>query len=140
VRPQEDDLRFALGDLEASVLRTLWEKGKPLTVRDLQAKLSRTRPLAVTTVATILDRLYQKRIVSRKLVKDGGPHYLYSARVTEDEFKHAVVDNVMNGLLRSFNDMTVTYLAEIMSERGNKSKDLHKLSKYLNRLRQKGDK
>jgi predicted transcriptional regulator len=140
VRPQEHDLRFALGDLEALVLRNLWETDQAFSVRELQDKLSRTRSLAVTTVATILDRLHHKGIVSRKLVKDGGPHYLYSARVTEGQFKHEVVDNVMSGLLRSFNDVTMAYLSEIMTDHGNKNKDLRKLSKYLNRLRQKGNK
>jgi predicted transcriptional regulator len=140
VRPHESNLRFALGDLEALVLRTLWETGEPLSVREFRTRLSRTRPLAVTTVATILDRLYQKGIVARTLVREGGPHYLYTAKVTEDQFKHAVVNGVMNGLLRTFNDVTVAYLAEIMMPERSKNKDLRTLSKYLERLRRKGSK
>ena len=40
--------------------------------------------MAVTTVATILDRLQQKGVVSRELVREGGPHYLYSAKLIGD--------------------------------------------------------
>lgn len=109
--------------------------GKPLSVKEFQRRISRLRPVAVTTVATILDRLYRKGIVSRHLVREGGPHYLYSARMTEEEFRHAVVDNVMGTLLYSFNDVTVAYLAKKMSMSGET--DWRVVSKYLNRLRER---
>lgn len=138
VRPDHSDLRFALGDLEAVVLRQLWESKKPLSVREFQSKIARTRPVAVTTVATILDRLYGKGLVSRQLSKEGGTHYLYRSKVTEAEFKQAVVKNVMERLLESFNDVTIGYLAERMGP--SEGNDSHVVSKYLNRLRKKGKK
>ncbi len=133
LRPRQRDLRFALGDLEALALRQLWDTAKPLSVREFHARIAKTRPVAVTTVATILDRLYRKGVVSRDLVKDGGPHYLYSAKLTEAEFKHTVVDNVMGTLLQSFNDVTVAYLADKMA--GSKPTDRRIIGKYLKRLR-----
>jgi predicted transcriptional regulator len=133
LRPRQRDLQFALGDLEALALRQLWDAAKPLSVREFQARISRTRPVAVTTVATILDRLHRKGVVSRELIKDGGPHYLYSARLTEAQFKQAVVDNVMGTLLRSFNDVTVAYLAERMA--ASKPDDRRIVAKYLKKLR-----
>jgi predicted transcriptional regulator len=133
LRPRQRDLQFALGDLEALTLRQLWDSAKPLSVREFQVLISKTRPVAVTTVATILDRLHHKGVVSRELVKKGGPHYLYSAKVTEAEFKEAVVDNVMGTLLRSFNDVTVSYLADKMA--GPKPDDRRILGKYLKKLR-----
>lgn len=135
VRPNHPNLRFALGDLEAVVLRQLWESHKPLSVKESQSRTARVRPVAVTTVATILDRLYKKGLVSRQLAREGGPHYLYKAKVTEEEFKQAVVRNVMDGLLQGFNDVTVAYLAERMG--ASDGSDLHFVSKYLNRLRRK---
>ena len=89
--------------------------------------------MAVTTVATILDRMHGKGLVSRQLVKEGGPHYLYSAKLTEAEFKHAVVDNVMGTLLHGFNEVTVAYLAERMG--GSKASDRRTVTRYLERLR-----
>ena len=135
VRPNQPNLRFALGDLEAVVLRQLWESNRPLSVRESQSRTSRTRPVAVTTVATILDRLYRKGLVLRQLAREGSPHYLYRAKITEEEFKQAVVKNVMEGLLQGFNDVTVAYLAEKMG--ASEGNDLHVVSKYLNRLRKK---
>lgn len=135
VRPNSPDLRFALGDLEAIVLRHLWASKKPLSVREFQSKIVKTRPVAVTTVATILDRLYRKGLVARQLAKEGGPHYLYRSKLTEEEFKKTVVSNVMERLLESFNDVTVAYLAEKMTS--SEVNDRHTVSKYLNRLRKK---
>lgn len=137
LRPSNRDIRFALGDLEAALLRELWQTGQPLSVREFQEGISKSRPAAVTTVATILDRLYRKGIVSRRLVREGGPHYLYSARLTEDEFKNVVVHNVMGALLRSFNEVTVAYLTEKMADTPS---DRKAISKYLSRLKKEAGK
>jgi len=134
LRPTNRDIRFALGDLEAIVLRQLWETDRALSVKEFQSKISRNRPVAVTTVATILDRLHRKGIVSRQLIREGGPHYIYSARLTEDKFKHVVVQNVMSALLRGFNDVTVAYLTDKMIDR---PEDRKVITKYLNRLKYK---
>lgn len=132
LHPSNRDLRFALGDLEAIVLQRLWETDKSLSVKEFQRKVSKSRPVAVTTVATILDRLYRKGIVSRQLIREGGPHYVYSARITEDEFKHVVVHNVMGALLRGFNDVTVAYLTDRMADG---PEDRRVISKYLKKLK-----
>ncbi len=134
LHPSNRDLRFALGDLEATVLQQLWETDRSLSVREFQGRISKNHPVAVTTVATILDRLHTKGIVSRELIKEGGPRYVYSARFSEDQFKDYVVRNVMGTLLRGFNDITVAYLAEKMAD---KPQDRKVLSKYLARLKQK---
>lgn len=133
LRPRQRNLQFALGDLEALALRQLWNADEPLSVREFQTRISKTRPVAVTTVATILDRLYRKGVVSRELIRNGGPHYLYSAKLTEDQFKQAVVDDVMGTLLHSFNDVTVAYLADKMAM--SKPDDRRIVAKYLKRLR-----
>jgi predicted transcriptional regulator len=137
LHPRHHDLRFVLGDLEAIVLRQLWDTERPISVKDFQAIVAEKRPVAVTTVATTLDRLYRKGLVSRELVREGGPHYVYKARMTEGEFQYAVVDGVMQALLESFNDVTVAYLAERIGTK--RPEDLRILSKYLNRLRRKGN-
>lgn len=136
LHPYRRDLRFVLGDLESIVLRQLWETGKPISVKDFQAIVTERRPVAVTTVATTLDRLYRKGLVSRGLVREGGPHYLYKPRMTEEEFRYAVVDGVMGALLESFNDVTVAYLAQQIGT--GRPEELRVLSKYLNKLRRKG--
>lgn len=53
-----------LGDLERAVMDVLWERGEPLTVREVGRTLA-NRDLAHTTVMTVLDRLAKKGIVER---------------------------------------------------------------------------
>jgi predicted transcriptional regulator len=136
LHPSNRDIRFALGDLEAAIVEELWKSGQPLSVKDFHERVSRNRQVAVTTVATILDRLYRKGILSRKLMKEGGPHYLYSPRLSEEQFKHAIVNNVMGTLLRSFNDVTVAYLTDKMA---GTSGDRRVISKYMSKLRREAE-
>ncbi len=59
--------RSNLGDLERSVMETLWDAGDDwLTVRDVHDRLSAGRDLAYTTVMTVLDRMTRKQIVERE--------------------------------------------------------------------------
>jgi hypothetical protein len=47
-----------LGELETSVLEVLWAAKAPQSVREVHAALERRRPLAYTTILTVLDRLH----------------------------------------------------------------------------------
>jgi predicted transcriptional regulator len=68
------------GELEADVLAVLWASEVPLTPKQVQKKLD--RPLAYTTVATILVRLGEKGMVERTRTPRG---YTYRAVIEEGE-------------------------------------------------------
>ncbi|GAA4694916.1 hypothetical protein Prum_049090 [Phytohabitans rumicis] len=53
-----------LGELERAVMDVLWDRGTPLTVREV-AETLQDRELAYTTVMTVLDRLAGKGMVER---------------------------------------------------------------------------
>jgi predicted transcriptional regulator len=61
--------RKPAGDLESAVLNALWESNAKLSVRGVQSRLPQASALAYTTVMTVLDRLYDKGVVTRE--KDG---------------------------------------------------------------------
>jgi predicted transcriptional regulator len=65
-----------LGEREHEVLETLWVHGDA-TVQQVADRL--TAPLAYTTVMTILDRLFKKRLVLREKQQRA---FVYSAAVT----------------------------------------------------------
>jgi predicted transcriptional regulator len=69
-----------LGELEAAVMDVLWRASEPVKVRDVLERLD--RPLAYTTVMTVLDNLHRKQWVEREL---RGKAYLYRARMTREE-------------------------------------------------------
>ena len=58
-----------LGELEAAVMDLLWSAERPLLVRDVVNLLRPERPLAYTTVMTVLDNLHRKDWVRRS--RDG---------------------------------------------------------------------
>jgi len=67
-----------MGALEADVLACLWSSPEPLSPAAVRQALP--RPLAYTTVSTILVRLAQKGLVSRQR---HGKAFLYAAEVGE---------------------------------------------------------
>jgi predicted transcriptional regulator len=59
--------RSSLGDLERSVMETLWDAGDAwLTVRQVHDQLAESRDIAYTTVMTVLDRMERKDVVERE--------------------------------------------------------------------------
>ena len=64
-----------LAPFELDCMNALWPLGEA-TVRQVQESLMARRPRAYTTIMTILDRLAQKGIVSRRKV---GRAYMYRA-------------------------------------------------------------
>src|SRR5258705_13232869 len=48
------------GELEAVIMARLWERGRPTLVREMVEDLRDDRPLAYTTVMTVMDNLYRK--------------------------------------------------------------------------------
>ena len=71
--------------LEDLLLRELQENVNPLSLKELQVKISPTRPVMAITIAVSLDRMYRKGRVTKKMVGERRTHYVYSARSTEQQ-------------------------------------------------------
>lgn len=56
----------AFGDLEAAVMERLWSWEAPATVREVLEDLTKQRPLAYTTVLTVMDNLHRKGFLLRE--------------------------------------------------------------------------
>src|SRR5215470_2565387 len=78
----------ALGDLETRVMRAIWARGKPVTVRDVLGDLQAERPLAYTTVMTVMGNLRKKGWLRRQ---DEGRAYRYEPLVTAEEYSAALM-------------------------------------------------
>ena len=72
-----------MGELEASVMDVLWDRGGWLTPAEVHEALEPGRPLAYTTVMTILVRLWQKGRLERQ--RDGRA-YAYRPTRTREEY------------------------------------------------------
>jgi len=91
-RPREV-VRLTLGKLERTVMEEAWRRGRISASDIFRAFDERT---AYTTWMTTLDRLFKKGLLSRE--KEGRA-YLYSPRVTREQFERGVAEDVLDELL-----------------------------------------
>lgn len=80
-----------LPELELECIKVLWDLGD-LTVRGVRDRLLPRRPLAYTTVLTLLDRLARKGAVTRR--KSGRAH-LYHPVYTRAEAREAALQRLL---------------------------------------------
>lgn len=81
---------FGLGEREATIMELLWSVAEPVTVRDVLDRLE--RPLAYTTVMTVLDNLHNKGHVTREKV---GRAFQYRAAETREAAAARMVREVL---------------------------------------------
>ena len=78
------------GDLEAVIMDVMWRRGQPATVREVYGPLAEARPLAYTTVLTVMDNLHRKGFLRREMVgrawryQPTASREVYTARLMRD--------------------------------------------------------
>ncbi len=97
--------RKDFGPLESEVMDAVWRASRPVAVREVVDDLngSRSEPLAYTTVMTVMSRLADKDVLSRR---KAGRGYLYEANAP-DAAGIAVKD-----VLRAYGDVAVAQLVD----------------------------
>ena len=107
--------------MENDVLNILWKAGEGRRVREVHKVLRKKREVALTSVAVILDRLYDKKIVRRSIkVGRGGEHYIYSCCTDKHNFQASVIDKTVDKLIDNFGLVAVNYFNERFSKKNNK--------------------
>lgn len=91
-RPREV-ASLALGKLERQVLCEAW-KQREVSVRDVYLAFGES--VAYTTLMTTLDRLFKKKLLTRR--KDGRA-FLYLPAVSPEELDQGIREDVIDGLL-----------------------------------------
>ena len=102
-----------LGELEASIMRLMWGC-QIATVREiLDLLVTAGRPLAYTTVMTVMGRLVGKELLARELI---GKSHVYRAAMTEDEFLRAAATKRVQALVEEFGDLAVAQFVATVSD------------------------
>ena len=91
-RPREVAFQ-ALGKLERDVLNEIWRRDE-VSVRDVYLAFGES--VAYTTLMTTLDRLFKKKLLTRR--KDGRA-FVYLPAVSPDELEQGIREDVIDGLL-----------------------------------------
>jgi predicted transcriptional regulator len=93
-KSSDEVLGKALGALERVVMELAWSKDE-ITVRDACVELGTS--VAYTTVMTTMDRLYKKRLLTRRKV---GRAFLYAPAASRAEMEGAVAAELVDSLLQ----------------------------------------
>lgn len=92
--------------LELECLRALWDLGEA-NVRMVRERLMPKRPLAYTTVMTMLDRLARKQAVSRKKV---GRSFTYTPLISREDIRQLAVKELLDALFDGSKESLTAYL------------------------------
>lgn len=92
------------GELEERIMATIWAGSTPVTVRDIVDELAARRPVAYTTVITVVERLRAKGWLSRE--RDGRSYKYYATRS-----RHEYVADLMGAVLDESDDRSAALLS-----------------------------
>jgi BlaI family transcriptional regulator, penicillinase repressor len=93
--------------LEMLCLKALWslEEGN---VKDVREVVAQSRPLAYTTIMTVLERLVRKgRLVRRKV----GRAFVYSPQASRDTMRRAAIRELVDGFFDGSEEELVRFLS-----------------------------
>ena len=101
-------MKPSLGELEQQVMDIVW-KSKNCTARDVLTKIERDKKLAYTTIPTILQRLHDKELLSRKESSTG---HIYSPKVSKEKYTKNVAQSFLKNFINSFGDTAIASFAD----------------------------
>jgi predicted transcriptional regulator len=92
--------------LELLCLRALWNLGEG-NVKAVRQIVAESRPLAYTTIMTVLDRLVRKGMLARRKV---GRSFAYAPQATRDAARRAAVRELLDGYFDGSEDALLQFL------------------------------
>jgi predicted transcriptional regulator len=96
--------------LEMLCLKALWSLGEG-SVSEVRGVIAASKPLAYTTVMTVLDRLARKNMVSRRKV---GRAFLYVPGMSRDAMRHLALKEFLD----TYFDGSAERLSEFLGRPG----------------------
>jgi BlaI family penicillinase repressor len=116
---------------ELAILRVLWAEG-PLSVRDVQAILERSKPTGYTTALKTMQIMADKGLVDRD---DTVRPQIYRARYSEDRTQKQLLGDLIQ---RVYGGSVKALVLHAVGTQKPSAEDLEKIKKLLDRF--EGDK
>lgn len=98
---------YRLGDLQLRILKVLWNSG-PTTVAEVQDQVEGD-PLAYTTVATMLRKMEDRRLVRHH---EEGRRFIYEAAISPEDVAGGVAADLVDRLFGGSLTAAVSHLLE----------------------------
>src|SRR5579862_1910243 len=94
--------------LELCCLKALWTLQEG-TVKDVREIVARSRPLAYTTIMTVMDRLVRKEKASRHRV---GRAWVYKPQESRDAMRRVAIRELLEGFFDGSEEQLMAFLLE----------------------------
>lgn len=103
---KKSDHLLDLPPLELECMKALWSLGEA-TVEEVRADLMPRRPLAYTTILTVMDRLARKGVAERR--KRGRAH-VYTAAVAKDVVREHAIERLLENFFHGSREQLRSHL------------------------------
>lgn len=100
-------------------MNIVWEFDS-CSVRDVLDRMNEKKSLAYTTIATILQRLYEKGLVIRK-DKDFVVHY--AAKVSKENYSKSMAKSFIQKFVNAFGDIAIASFADSVDKLPKEKKE-----------------
>lgn len=112
-RAGETSLHKLLGELEVEIMEHMWQCDAA-TVRDVATVIQAKRPVAYTTVMTVMGHLAEKGLLTRSSL-DKRTH-LYRVALTRDEFLARESQKMVDTMITDFGDLALSQFLEAVEQ------------------------
>lgn len=114
-----------LGELESQIMEIIWTQNSPVSVKNINLALSKKRPIAYTTVMTVMARLASKGILTREIK---GQSYIYKPNLSRDKFIARAVHGIFSSAISSLGEGVLAhFIKEIKKINPAKRRELLKI-------------
>jgi len=121
INPKE--LLEVFGPLEKEIMDIVWNRTETST-HDVLEELRQKRDIAMTTVSSTLNRLFDKSLLKRRTDKGvRGLCYYYAPILKKEEFENIITVKVIDKLLKDFREPTTAYFIEELAKSDPKKLD-----------------
>lgn len=125
--PKEEAITIVkklLGSLELELMEFMWSAGEA-TVQQVAEAINHRRPIAYTTVMTVMGHLVDKGLLTRTRE---GKRYRYRVAQRKAEFLHETSKSMIHSLVDDFGDLAIAgFLGEIGKVDTNRLEQLRSL-------------
>src|SRR3954464_15608864 len=128
-RFDQEGLNRFFGPLESKIMDILWD-GNEKSIKDVQQKLENEKPINFNTVMTVMNRLVEKNILTKKLE---GRTSLFKPLTTKEDFINNQSKKLTENLLDEFGGLVVNHMLDSLKEVDDNL--LQKLEQKLEQLK-----
>ncbi|MGM0883090.1 MAG: BlaI/MecI/CopY family transcriptional regulator [Bacillota bacterium] len=108
----EVGLNRFFGTLEAKIMELLWE-AEELSIKDVQQRLEKDKPVNFNTVMTVMNRLLDKGILEKRLQ---GRLSLFRPTQTKEDFIEDQSKKLTENLLDEFGGVVINHMIDALTE------------------------